>query len=143
MPCDESKHRYQHYRAPTVIWLTDLSHTDMGNNIHKITEPGAKLLEGKNLAFVAILLKDGWPQISQAFASQIESKAVAFQKFLTEQNNLRAIKVVAYQTVVHAEATARANVPKAIGESQAIKLITVQIRVQIIFSGYQLTTGME
>src|SRR5947209_11916933 len=37
---------------------------------------------------------------SQAFANQVESKVVAFQKFLTEQNNLKAIQVVANQTVV-------------------------------------------
>src|SRR3989441_3833095 len=65
---------------------------------------------------------------SQAFANQIESKVVAFQKFLTEQNNLKAVQVIANQTVVQAEATARANVAKASGESQAIKVITAQLK---------------
>ena len=67
-------------------------------------------------------------KFSQAFASQVESKVVAFQKYLTEQNNLRAIQVIANQTVVQAQATARANVAKANGESQAIKIITVQLK---------------
>jgi prohibitin 2 len=65
---------------------------------------------------------------SEAFANQIEQKVVAFQKFLTEQNNLKAVQVVANQTVVQAEATARANVAKASGESQAINIITAQLR---------------
>jgi prohibitin 2 len=67
-------------------------------------------------------------KFSQAFASQVESKVVAFQKYLTEQNNLKAIQVVANQTVVQAQASARANVAKANGESQAIKIITVQLK---------------
>jgi prohibitin 2 len=65
---------------------------------------------------------------SEAFANQIEQKVVAFQKFLTEQNNLKAVQVVANQTVVQAEAAARANVAKASGESQAINIITAQLR---------------
>ena len=67
-------------------------------------------------------------QFSQAFANQVESKVVAFQKYLTEQNNLKAIQVVANQTVVRAKAQARANVANATGESQAIRLITEQLR---------------
>jgi prohibitin 2 len=67
-------------------------------------------------------------QFSQSFADQIEQKVVAFQKFLTEQNNLRTVQVVANQTVVQAEATARSNVAKADGEAQAINLITEQLR---------------
>ena len=67
-------------------------------------------------------------QFSQAFANQVESKVVAFQKYLTEQNNLKAIQVVANQTVVQAQAQARANVANATGESQAIRLITEQLR---------------
>src|SRR5947209_9038999 len=67
-------------------------------------------------------------KFSQAFANQVESKVVAFQKFLTEQNNLKAIQVIANQTVVQANATARSNVANAGGESQAIKVITVQLK---------------
>jgi prohibitin 2 len=67
-------------------------------------------------------------KFSKAFADQIESKVVAFQKYLTEQNNLRAIQVIANQTVVQAEAQAKANVAKAKGESQAINVITAQLR---------------
>ena len=51
-------------------------------------------------------------KFSQAFANQVESKVVAFQKFLTEQNNLKAIQVIANQTVVQAQASARANVAR-------------------------------
>jgi prohibitin 2 len=67
-------------------------------------------------------------QFSQSFADQIEQKVVAFQKFLTEQNNLKTVQVIANQNVVQAEAAARANVAKADGESQAIKIITQQLR---------------
>jgi prohibitin 2 len=67
-------------------------------------------------------------QFSQSFADQIEQKVVAFQKFLTEQNNLKTVQVIANQNVVQAEAAARANVAKAEGESQAIKIITQQLR---------------
>ena len=67
-------------------------------------------------------------KFSPSFASQVESKVVAFQKFLTEQNNLKAVQVVANQTVVQAQAQARANVARAGGESQAIKVITEQLR---------------
>src|SRR3989442_4748316 len=65
---------------------------------------------------------------SQAFSNQIEAKVVAFQKYLTEQNNLKAVQVVANQTVVQANATARSNIAKAGGESQAIKIITEQLK---------------
>ena len=67
-------------------------------------------------------------KFSDAFATQIEQKVVAFQKFLTEQNNLRSIEVVANQTVAQAEGQARATAAKANGESQAIKIITQQLR---------------
>ena len=43
-------------------------------------------------------------------------------------NNLRGIQVVANQTVVQAQAQAKANIAKAGGESQAIKIITSQLR---------------
>jgi prohibitin 2 len=65
---------------------------------------------------------------SQAFADQIEQKVVAFQKYLTEQNTLRSIQVIANQTVVQAQAAAKANVARANGESQAIEIITSQLR---------------
>src|ERR671926_230262 len=67
-------------------------------------------------------------KFSEAFAGQIEQKVVAFQKYLTEQNNLRAVQVVANQTVVQAQAQARSNVARAEGEAQAIKVITDQLR---------------
>ena len=53
---------------------------------------------------------------------------MAFQNYLTEQNNLLAVQVVANQTVVQAQAQARARVANATGEAQAIKLITQQLR---------------
>ena len=67
-------------------------------------------------------------KFSPSFASQVESKVVAFQKYLTEQNNLKAVQVIANQTVVQAQAQARANVARATGESQAIEIITSQLR---------------
>jgi prohibitin 2 len=67
-------------------------------------------------------------KFSEAFATQIEQKVVALQKYLTEQNNLRSVQVVANQTVVQAEATARSNVAKANGEAQAIEVISSQLK---------------
>jgi len=67
-------------------------------------------------------------KFSDAFATQIEQKVVAFQKYLTELNNLRSISVVANQSVAQAEGQARATAAKATGESQAIKIITQQLK---------------
>jgi regulator of protease activity HflC (stomatin/prohibitin superfamily) len=83
-------------------------------------------LSARNIIVETIFITDF--KFSQAFATQVESKVVAFQKFLTEQNNLLAIKVIANQTVVQANASARANVARAGGESQAIKIITAQLK---------------
>ena len=83
-------------------------------------------LSARNIVVETVFITDF--AFSQAFANQIESKVVAFQKYLTEQNNLKAVQVVANQTVVQANATARSNVAKAGGESQAIKVITVQLK---------------
>ena len=91
-----------------------------------IAQAISNTLTARNIVVEAVFITDF--KFSQAFASQVESKVVAFQKYLTEQNNLRAIQVVANQTVVQAQATARANVGKASGESQAIKVITEQLK---------------
>ena len=47
---------------------------------------------------------------------------------MTEQNNLKAVTVVANQTVLQAQTQAKANVAKAGEESQAIKIIIQQLR---------------
>ena len=79
-------------------------------------------------------------KFSDAFATQIEQKVVAFQKFLTEQNNLKAVSVVANQTVAIAEGQARANAAKAGGESEAIKIITLQLRESPEYLQWQAIT---
>src|SRR5436190_18345582 len=91
-----------------------------------IAQSISNTLSARNIVVETVFITDF--AFSQAFANQIESKVVAFQKYLTEQNNLKAIQVIANQTVVQALATARANVAKAGGESQAIKVITVQLK---------------
>jgi prohibitin 2 len=91
-----------------------------------IAESIANTLAARNIIVETVFITDF--KFSPAFASQIESKVVAFQKYLTEQNNLLAVKVIANQTVVHANATARSNVAKANGESQAIRIITSQLK---------------
>jgi prohibitin 2 len=91
-----------------------------------ISQAISKTLSARDITVETIFITDF--QFSQAFANQVESKVVAFQKFLTEQNNLKAVQVVANQTVVQAQAQARANVARAGGESQAIKIITEQLR---------------
>jgi regulator of protease activity HflC (stomatin/prohibitin superfamily) len=83
-------------------------------------------LSARNILVETVFITDF--KFSEAFASQIEQKVVAFQKYLTEQNNLKAVQVVANQTVVQAQAQARANVARATGESQAIRVITEQLR---------------
>ena len=98
-------------------------------------------LSARNLIVETVFITDF--QFSEAFANQIESKVVAFQKYLTEQNNLKGITVIANQTVVQAQAQARANVAKAGGESQAIKIITQQCydKARSIYNGRLLTNG--
>ena len=91
-----------------------------------IAQSIANTLGARNIVVETVFITDF--QFSPAFASQVESKVVAFQKYLTEQNNLKAVQVVANQTVVQAQATARSNVAKANGESQAIRIITVQLK---------------
>jgi prohibitin 2 len=83
-------------------------------------------LTSNNIQVANVFITDF--KFSSSFASQIEQKVVAFQKFLTEQNNLKAVQVIANQNVIKAEATARANVARADGEAQAIKIITSQLR---------------
>ena len=83
-------------------------------------------LSARDITVETIFITDF--KFSESFSSQVESKVVAFQKYLTEQNNLKAIQVIANQTVVQAQAQARANVARASGEAQAIKLITEQLR---------------
>ena len=91
-----------------------------------IAQTIANTLSARNIVVETVFITDF--KFSPAFASQVESKVVAFQKYLTEQNNLKAVQVVANQTVVQAQATARSNVAKANGESQAIRIITVQLK---------------
>src|ERR671927_1406086 len=91
-----------------------------------ISQAISRTLSARNILVETVFITDF--KFSQAFASQIEQKVVAFQKYLTEQNNLRAVQVVANQTVVQAQAQARSNVARAQGEAQAIKVITDQLR---------------
>ena len=91
-----------------------------------IAESIANTLAARNIIVETVFITDF--KFSPTFANQVESKVVAFQKYLTEQNNLLAVKVMANQTVVHANATARSNVAKANGESQAIKIITSRLK---------------
>ncbi|MEW6604024.1 MAG: prohibitin family protein [Thermoproteota archaeon] len=91
-----------------------------------IAEAIRKTLSERDILVETVFITDF--KFSEAFSDQIESKVVAYQKFLTEQNNLKAVQVIANQTVVQAEAQARANVAKANGESQAIKIINEQLK---------------
>jgi prohibitin 2 len=91
-----------------------------------IAEAISKTLSTRNIMVETLFITDF--KFSEAFANQIEAKVVAFQKYLTEQNNLKTIQVVANQTVVQAQAQANANVAKASGEAQAITIITEQLK---------------
>jgi prohibitin 2 len=91
-----------------------------------IADSIAKTLSARNIIVETVFITDF--SFSPAFADQIESKVVAYQKYLTEQNNLLAVRVIANQTVVQAQAAARSNVAKANGESQAIKIISSQLK---------------
>lgn len=91
-----------------------------------IAETIANTLGARNIIVETVFITDF--KFSPAFASQVESKVVAFQQYLTQLNNLKAVQVIANQTVVQANATARSNVARANGESQAIKIITSQLK---------------
>ena len=67
-------------------------------------------------------------KFSDAFESQIEQKVVAFQKYLTEQNNLRAVQVIANQNVVQAETRREPTLQRPVENHEAIKIITSQLR---------------
>ena len=49
-------------------------HTDMSKDTNQITEPIATLFKGKNFAFVATLMKDGWPQITPTWVDLEDGK---------------------------------------------------------------------
>src|ERR1041385_5107637 len=91
-----------------------------------ISQTISKTLSSRDIIPETIFITDF--KFSKAFENQVESKVVAFQNYLTEQNNLLAVQVVANQTVVQAQAQARARIANATGEAQAIKLITEQLR---------------
>ncbi len=91
-----------------------------------IAETIAKILSARNIVVETVFITDF--SFSPAFAKQIESKVVAYQRYLTEQNNLLAVNVVANQTVVQAQAAARSNVARTNGESQAIKIISSRLK---------------
>src|ERR687883_798049 len=55
----------------------------------------SKTLSARDITAETIFITDF--RFSEAFANQIESKVVAYQKYLTEQNNLKAIQVIANQ----------------------------------------------
>jgi hypothetical protein len=71
-------------------------------------------LSAKDIVVETIFITDF--RFSDAFSNQVEDKVIAFQKYLTELNNLRGIQVVANQTVVQAQAQAKANIARAYGE---------------------------
>lgn len=100
--------------------------TNRENAKATIAEAISKTLSTRNIMVETLFITDF--KFSEAFANQIEAKVVAFQKYLTEQNNLRAIQVIANQTVVQAQAQSNANVAKASGEAQAITIITEQLK---------------
>ncbi len=91
-----------------------------------ISETIRKTLSERNIIVETVFITDF--KFSDSFAAQIEAKVVAYQNFLTEENKLKGIQVIANQTVIQAEAQARANVAKANGEAQAIKIINEQLK---------------
>ena len=48
----------------------------MDKDTTQISEPIAKLLEGRNIAFVATLMKDGWPQITPTWVDLEDGKII-------------------------------------------------------------------
>ena len=67
----------------------------------------ANTLGARDIVVETVFITDF--KFSQAFATQVESKVVAFQKFLTEQNNLLAIQVIANQTVVQSSSNSKSK----------------------------------
>src|SRR3989475_5772357 len=57
-----------------------------------IAQSIANTLGARDIVVETVFITDF--KFSQAFASQVESKVVAFQKYLTEQNNLKAIQAL-------------------------------------------------
>ena len=69
-------------------------------------------------------------KFSESFAAQIEQKVVAFQKYLTEQNNLRAVRVIANQNVVQAEAAAQSKHSKGQWRSSSHRINHGAIKIK-------------
>jgi hypothetical protein len=57
-----------------------------------IAQTIANTLSARDMVVETVFITDF--KFSPAFASRVESKVVAFQKYLTEQNNLKAVQVV-------------------------------------------------
>ncbi len=107
-----------------------------------IAESIANILSARNIVVETVFITDF--KFSQAFATQVESKVVAFQKFLTEQNNLKAIQVVANQTVAQAQAGSKGQCSQSECRISGYQnnYCTIK-RVRRIFSGYLSTGGTD
>src|SRR2546427_10263944 len=57
-----------------------------------IAQTISNTLSARDIVVETVFITDF--EFSQAFANQVESKVVAFQKYLTEQNNLKAIQAL-------------------------------------------------
>jgi len=66
--------------------------TNRENAKATIAEAISKTLSMRNIMVETLFVTDF--KFSEAFANQIEAKVVAFQKYLTEQNNLKAMQYV-------------------------------------------------
>lgn len=66
-------------------------------------------------------------KFSAGFQSQIEAKVVAYQEALTQENILKSKLVQAQQKVVEAKGTADAQIERARGEAESIRIINEEL----------------
>ena len=102
----------------------------------------ANTLTARNIVVGRVFITDF--KFSQAFASQVESKVVAFQKYLTEQNNLESYTGNSKPNSCSGSGNSKSKCSQSEWRISGYQdnYCTIK-RVRRIFSGYQLTGGTD
>lgn len=106
------------FNAEDLITQREHAKTTIGDAIRKE-------LANRGIIAEQIFITDF--KFSGAFQAQIEAKVVAAQEALTQENLLKSKQVQAQQRVVEAKGTAEAQIEKAKGEAESIRIINEEL----------------
>lgn len=106
------------FNAEDLITQRENAKTTIGDAIRKE-------LANRGIIAEQIFITDF--KFSGAFQAQIEAKVVAAQEALTQENLLKSKTVQAQQRVVEAKGTAEAQIEKAKGEAESIRIINEEL----------------